>query len=197
MDFKETETYYNLAKSYAGECQAGMRYQFTAKLAFEQGYKILSDVIREIAKNETNHAKVFFDKIIEHAGVQKSIEICADYPFTGGTIEEGLKFAVDSEKKESSTIYPSFKETALKEGFTDIANIYGMVSQVESQHKIIFEYLYESFKNGTLYSNKVPMLWKCSNCGHQVTTTEAFHICPLCKASQGYVELHLPYKKEN
>jgi rubrerythrin len=197
MDFKETETYYNLAKSFAGESQAGLRYQFTARTAFQQGYKILSDVIRSIAKNETNHAKVFFDKIIEHAGIQDNIEICGGYPFVGGTIEQNLKAAMDGETNESLTIYPSFRDIALKEGFLDIARIYDMVGDIESQHKIIFEYLYESFKNDTLYKNDAPILWRCSNCGYQVTTKEAFHICPLCQASQGFVELHLPYKKEN
>jgi rubrerythrin len=197
MDFKESQTYFNLAKSFAGESQAGLRYQFIAKLAYQEGYKIVADVIKEIAKNETNHAKVFFDKIIELAGVQENIDICGGYPFTGGTFEEGLKFAMDSEEKESLTVYPTFRDIAIKEGFNDISRIYNMVIEVESHHKIIFEYLYKSLKNGTLYKNETPMLWKCSNCGYQVTTKEAFRICPLCQASQGYVELHLPYKKEN
>jgi len=196
MDFKETETYFNLARSYAGECQAGLRYQFIAKLALQQGYKTMSDIITEIAKNETNHAKVFFDKIIDLAGVQENIDVCGSYPFTGGTIEEGLKFAMEGEEKESLVVYPAFRDIAKKEGFNDIANTYNMIGEVESHHKIIYNYLYESFKNDTLYKNENPILWKCSNCGFQVTTKEAFRICPLCQASQGYVELHLPYKKE-
>ena len=41
------------------------------------------------------------------------------------------------------------------------------------------------------------MLWICRECGYMHTTKEAWNICPLCGASQGEVELHLPFKKEN
>jgi rubrerythrin len=51
MQFEKTETYKNLARSFAGECQAGMRYQMIAKLAMEEKLKTLADTIRTIAKN--------------------------------------------------------------------------------------------------------------------------------------------------
>ena len=86
MDFKKTKTYENLAKSFAGECMAGMRYQFTALLAEQQGYIILSNKIREIAKNETKHAKVFFDYIIAHGN--EDITFCGDFPFKGDTLKK-------------------------------------------------------------------------------------------------------------
>ena len=60
-----TKTAENLLKSFAGECQAGMRYQMIAKLAIKEGLKTLSDAVRTIAKNETLHATQFFNKIIE------------------------------------------------------------------------------------------------------------------------------------
>ena len=46
MQFEKTETFKNLARSFAGESQAGMRYQMTAKLAGQQNLKTLSDAIR-------------------------------------------------------------------------------------------------------------------------------------------------------
>ena len=36
MQFHETQTYQNLARAFAGECQAGMRYQMIAKLAMQE-----------------------------------------------------------------------------------------------------------------------------------------------------------------
>ena len=36
MLFEKTETFYNLARSFAGECQAGMRYQLIAKTAMTE-----------------------------------------------------------------------------------------------------------------------------------------------------------------
>ena len=45
MQFEKTETFQNLARSFAGECQAGMRYQLIAQTAMQEGYKTLSDEI--------------------------------------------------------------------------------------------------------------------------------------------------------
>ncbi len=193
MQFENTQTFKNLAKSFAGECQAGMRYQMIAKLAMQEKLKTLSDAVRTIAKNETAHATQFFNKILEKTGSKESIAFDADYPFHAGTLAEGLKFASSDEKSESEEIYPSFAETALKEGFEDIARLYRQIADVERQHKIVFSYLCESVKNGTLYQAESPVLWVCSECGYMHVATEAWKICPLCKAGQGYVDLHLPF----
>ena len=69
MEFQNSQTITNLARSFAGESQAGMRYQLIAKLATAQGYAVLADNIRTIAKNETYHAKTFFDIILQKAGL--------------------------------------------------------------------------------------------------------------------------------
>ena len=104
MDFKSTQTFHNLARAFAGECQAGMRYQFTAKQAMKEGYKVLSDTARTIAKNETNHAKVFFQAIQKNAGSCDNIHIDASYPFHFGTLAENLHFAAVDEQDEKEGI---------------------------------------------------------------------------------------------
>ena len=63
MQFDETKTYVNLARSFAGESQAGMRYQLAARLAIQQGYATLAETIRTLAKNETVHARRFFEEL--------------------------------------------------------------------------------------------------------------------------------------
>ena len=194
MQFEKTETYKNLARSFAGECQAGMRYQMIAKLAMQEKMKTLADTVRTIAKNETVHATQFFNKILQYSGSRDNIDFDAGYPFHAGTLAEGLKFASADEKSESEDIYPTFAKTAEKEGFEDIAALYKMIAEVEEQHKNIFQYLCESVKEGTLYKSPTPMLWICSECGYMHVATSAWKVCPLCKAEQGYVELHLPYE---
>lgn len=194
MQFEKTETFLNLARSFAGECQAGMRYQMIAKLAMQEKMKTLADAIRTIAKNETVHATQFFNKILEKAGSCENVTFEAGYPFHAGTLAEGLKFASSDEKSESEEIYPSFAKTAEKEGFEDIARLYRQIADVERQHKIVFSYLYEGVKNGTLYQCEKPILWICSECGYMHVSTEAWKVCPLCKAEQGYVNLHLPFE---
>ena len=194
MQFENTETYKNLARSFAGESQAGMRYQMIAKLAMKEKMKTLADAIRTIAKNETLHATQFFNKMIEKTGSRDNVEFDAGYPFHAGTLAEGLKFAAMDEQSEMEDIYPSFALTAQKEGFEDIAALYKMVAEVEGQHKIIFQYLYDGVRQGTLYKSESPILWICSECGYMHVATEAWKVCPLCKAEQGYVDLHLPFE---
>lgn len=192
MQFEKTQTFKNLARSFAGESQAGMRYQLVAKLAMKEGYKTLADEIRGIAKNETYHAKRFFETIQEKASSQDDIRIDAGYPFHAGTLAEGLSFAADDEEAETQ-LYPEFAEIAKKEGYEDISALYKMVAKVEEAHRIIFDYLATAVKEGTLYVAEKPELWICSECGHMAVGEKPWQVCPLCKAEQGYVDLHLPF----
>ena len=194
MLFENTETFKNLARAFAGECQAGMRYQMVAKLAMKEKLKTLSDAVRTIAKNETLHATQFFNKIIEKTGSKENIVLDAGYPFHIGTLEESLKFSAIDEKNETEDIYPAFAVTAKEEGFEDVAGLFKLVAEVEAQHKVVFQYLHDGVRNGTLYKSEKPVLWICSECGHMHVATEAWKICPLCKSEQGYVELHLPFE---
>ncbi len=194
IPFENTETFKNLARSFAGECQAGMRYQMIAKLAMKEKLKTLADAIRTIAKNETYHATQFFNKIIEKTGSKDNIELDAGYPFHMGTLAESLKFAAQDERNEREEIYPAFAVTAEREGFEDIARLFKLVAEVEEHHRVVFEYLQNAVRSGTLYKSETPILWICSECGHTHVATEAWKVCPLCKAEQGYVDLHLPFE---
>lgn len=196
MQFDETKTYRNLARSFAGESQAGMRYQLIARLATQQGYITLADTIKVLAKNETNHARRFFEELTKRGEYLENIDLDAGYPFHGGTLEECLNFAADDERKEHETIYPAFQKDAEEEGFQDIANLFRLVAQVEKRHEMVFHYLYEAFKKGVLFSNESPILYVCSECGYMHTAKKAWDKCPLCQSSQGDVELHIPFEKE-
>jgi hypothetical protein len=48
----ESKTYYNLAKAYAGECQAKTRYEFIEYGARKEGYGAMAEVIDKIVYNE-------------------------------------------------------------------------------------------------------------------------------------------------
>lgn len=195
MQFTKTRTYLNLARAFAGESQAGMRYQLTAQLAQQQGYKILADTIRTIAKNETNHAEIFFDHMIQKGGSVDSVKFDADYPYHAGDLLESLRLAALDESKETNDVYPAFAAIAQEEGFPDIADSFTKIAEIEAQHQTVFNYLYDGVKNGTLYKSDTPVLWVCSECGHMHVSCEAWDSCPVCKQAQGYVQLHLPTKK--
>ena len=193
MQFHQTKTFTNLARSFAGESQAGMRYQLIAKLATAEEYPVLADIVRTIAKNETYHAKSFFDMLIQKAGSCDNIPLDAGYPFRFGTLTENFAFAAEDERAEFEEVYPSFAKQAREEGFEDAAALFERVASVERVHEIIFRFLHKSLKDGTLYKRDKPTLWICSECGYRATTREAWKVCPLCKAKQGFVEIPLPF----
>ena len=196
MQFKKKKTFTNLARSFAGESQAGMRYQLIAKLATAEEYAVLADTVRSIAKNETYHAKTFFDTLIHKAGNCENVDLNAGYPFRFGTLVEGLGFAADDERAEFEEVYPVFAQEAREEGFEDVAALFERVMSVEKEHEIVFRYLHNCLKDGTLYKRSKPTLWVCSECGYRVTTKEAWNVCPLCKAKQGFVEIPLPFDND-
>ena len=196
MQVDQTKTYKNLARSFAGESQAGMRYQLIAREATAQGYVALADTVKVLAKNETVHARRFMEELQKRGEYLDNIDIDAGYPFHGGDIAKSLAFAAEDEHEEHSKIYPVFAKEAEEEGFKDIAALFRMIAKVEQHHEAIFRYLHEAFENGTLYSNESPILYICGDCGYMHTSTKAWDKCPLCQASQGEVLLHIPYQKE-
>ena len=166
IKFEKSETYKNLARAFAGECQAGARYQFLA------------------------HAKTFFDQIVNNSGkVVKNIDINAGYPFKYGELVDHFKYTLEDEQMESKTIYPSFAQTAKNEGFDDIGYIFERVASVENCHYMLLQQIYNGLLNKTLYESSTPIKWKCSNCGTEHTQKKAWKICDLCSYPQGFVEV--------
>ena len=143
MQFHQTRTFTNLARSFAGESQAGMRYQLIARLATAEEYPVLADVVRTIAKNETNHAKSFFDMLIQKAGSCGNVALDAGYPFRFGTLAENFAFAAEDERAEHADVYPAFAREAREEGFEDAAALFERVASVEREHEIVFRFLHQ------------------------------------------------------
>ncbi len=190
IKFEKSETYKNLARGFAGECQAGARYQFLSKQCLNEGYNFLSNTVKTLAKNEMAHAKTFFDQIVNNSSkVVTNIDINAGYPFKFGTLIEHFKYTMEDEKLEADKIYPSFADVARKEGFEDVAEIFDRVASVENCHYMLVKQIYEGLNNKTLYESKTPIKWKCSNCGNEHTQNKAWKVCDLCSMPQGYVEV--------
>ncbi|MBE5756339.1 MAG: rubrerythrin family protein [Clostridiales bacterium] len=191
MELKNSETIINLARSFAGEAQAGLRYQFLATLLENQGYFTASEKVKVIAKNETKHAKVFFDHIVK-AGGSENIEFTAGFPYSGNTIEDMFNLAIKNEEEEAFSIYPEFASIAEREGFIDIAASFKKIAKVEEAHLYSFKYLLRCFNEDGLYKANEPTTFVCSECGYTETLEEAWDVCPLCGATQGYCDLLLP-----
>lgn len=192
MDFNISQTKTNLARAFAGECQAGARYQFIAGKAIQENKKNIQTLFKSLAKNEMSHAKVFWDLLAKHSGgIQQNIEIKAGYPFEDAELVEMIKYASNNEKSENTTIYPSFAKIAEDEGFKDVAEKFKLVALVENDHFLILDKLYNQLKAKELYTSTCEKEWKCDHCGHTRYAKEAFKICPLCEMTQDYINLDL------
>lgn len=192
MDFNESVTKTNLARSFSAECQAGARYQFMSKMALEDSQKFLSDTMKMFATNEMAHAKIFYDYILEKSGGKcKNIDINAGFPFEQPELNVSLLGESMIELSEAKNIYPSFAKIAYDEGFTDIAKSFELVAKTEKTHHTILKYLGNLYKKHSMYKRAKQTKWKCSNCGHVEYSKEAWKTCPLCSVPQGYVIINL------
>ena len=195
MKLIDSQTYKNLARAYAGECQAKTRYEFIEYGARYNGYKNIADVIDEIVYQEFNHARMFYTFIQKTEEKEiDNIDITAGFPFREKwDLQENLRLASLDEENEEK-IYDGFAKTAEEEGFPEIAKLFLDVKAVECYHKQIFLEMYNQMKNKTLYKKDCPVTWVCADCGYMAVSEEAWDECPLCKAKQGSIKLILEAK---
>lgn len=188
VEFENSQTLHNLARSYAGECQSSARYNIIAKKAKEENYVYLSYILKKIAKNEIVHAKIFYDTIINNAKtLQSNIEITAGYPFKHGTLLDNLKHSLEHEKNESNIVYPSFSTIATDEGFLEIAKLFNNIAEIEGNHYKYLQEIFDRFKSKKLYKSTEKFNWTCSECGFEKTNKSAHETCPICSAPKGCV----------
>ena len=182
---KGTKTEQNLLKSFAGESQARMRYDYFAKQAKKDGYEQISAIFAETALNEKEHAKRFF-KFLEG----RPVEITAVYPAGKiGTTSENLKAAAMGENEEWTELYPEFARIADEEGFNEIANTYRMIAKVEKAHEERYSKLLTNLEEGKVFERNGIITWKCRNCGYLHEGTTAPETCPACLHPQAHFEL--------
>ena len=185
QSIKETLTEKNLLKSFAGESQARMRYDYFAKQAKKEGFVQISNIFSETALNEMEHAKVFF-KFLEGC----SLEISASYPAGKiGTTLENLKSSADGEQEEWSQLYPEFASVAEKEGFDEVAERFRMIAKAEMAHEDRYRRLYDNLSSGSVFKKDKKVIWKCINCGYFHEGLEASDECPSCLHNQEYFQI--------
>jgi len=186
-NLKTSKTYINLARAYAGECQARTRYEFIEYGARKGGLTAMANLIDKVVYNEFNHARMLYTFIqTADSGTIENIDISAGYPFKEKwNILDNLRLAAETEADEAERIYPEYAKVAEKEGFKDIAGLFNNISTVETAHKALFADLYEQLKSNTMYKKNKKVAWRCGDCGFESTAEEAPTECPLCQAKQG------------
>lgn len=180
-----SKTEQNLLKSFAGESQARMRYDYFMKQAKKEGLEQIAAIFEETSLNEKEHAKRFF-KFLEG----RPVEITATYPAGKiGTTLENLKAAAEGEHEEWTELYPEFARVAEEEGFKEIATAYRMIARVEEAHEKRYRKLYDNLEAGKVFKRGDKIVWKCRNCGYLHEGTSAPAKCPACLHPQSYFEM--------
>ena len=194
MNFLETATYENLKRAFISECTARTRYEFVEYGQRMQGLEGLATITDKVAYQEFNHARMLYTVLCQKTGTNpmENVEICMDVPFRERwDILDNLK-AISNDEADEAIFYEKSAKTALKEGFKDIAELFTNIRKVELKHKKIFEYLYDGYKNGTLYKSDSKRRYICPSCGHEMYSEEAEKTCPLCQAKMQTFTVLLP-----
>ena len=174
MELKGSKTEANLMAAFAGESQARNKYTYYASKAKKEGYEQIAAIFEETAKNELEHAKIWFKQL--HNG---------EIPST----RENLEDAANGEEYEYSTMYKEFAETAREEGFTQIANLFEKVGEIERHHNERYMKLIDNIDNNLVFERGEERVWICRNCGHIYVGTKAPAVCPVCAHPQSFMEL--------
>lgn len=171
---KGTKTEANLMTAFAGESQAHTKYLYYASKARKDGYVQIGDLFEDTAKNEKEHAKIWFKYL--HGGA---------VPAT----EQNLMDAASGENYEWTDMYARMAQDAREEGFTEIAALFDQVAAIEKTHEERYRKLLSNIQGGLVFSRDGDRIWECVNCGHIVIGPSAPELCPVCKHSKAYFEL--------
>lgn len=185
MELKGSQTEKNLLTAFAGESQARNRYSYFSSQARKDGYQQIAAIFEETANQEKEHAKREFKFL---AG--GDAEITASFPagVIGNTLEN-LRAAAAGEHYENTQMYPEFAETAEKEGFTRIAEVFRSIAIAEKRHEDRYVALAKNITDGVVFKRSKPVRWVCRNCGYVYEGTEPPDTCPACAHPKSYYEL--------
>ncbi|MEG0035607.1 MAG: ferritin family protein [Oscillospiraceae bacterium] len=171
-----TKTEKNLADAFAGESQARNKYTYFANIAQREGYDQLAEIFLKTARNEQEHARVWFEEL-GHMG----------------STAQNLLAAAEGENYEWTDMYDRFAKDAEAEGFVDLAARFRRVAAIEKSHEERYRALLNNVEMQKVFEKGEETMWECRICGHLVMGKKAPEVCPVCKYAQSYFEV----RKEN
>lgn len=171
-----TQTEKNLMEAFSGESQARNKYTYFANIASREGYDQLSELFLKTARNEQEHARVWYQELGN----------------LGSTVEN-LLHAAEGENYEWTDMYDRFAKDAEKEGFPELAEKFRKVGAIEKTHEERYRALLKNVEMQQVFEKGEEAIWECRVCGHLVIGRKAPDVCPVCGMSQSYFEV----RKEN
>ena len=173
-NLKGSKTEANLQTAFAGESQARNKYTYFASKAKKEGFVQIAAIFEETAKNEQEHAKIWF-KLLNGGEISSTAE--------------NLLAAAEGENYEWTDMYAEFAVTAREEGFEEIAKLFEGGAAIEKEHEERYRKLLANVKGDLVFSKDGDAVWQCSNCGHIVVGKKAPEICPICAHPQAYFQV--------
>ena len=171
-----TKTEKNLEEAFSGESQARNKYTFFAAVAQREGYEQLAELFLKTARNEQEHACMWFEAL---GGI--------------GNTAANLLAAAEGENYEWTDMYDRMAKEAEEEGFPEMAEKFRRVGEIEKAHEERYRKLLHNVEMQEVFAKSGQTMWECRVCGHLVVGTEAPEVCPVCGYSQSYFEV----RKEN
>ncbi|MBN2530893.1 MAG: rubrerythrin [Deltaproteobacteria bacterium] len=174
--YKGTKTEQNLMEAFSGESQARNKYTYFAQIAQREGYDHLSAIFLQTARNEQEHARIWYEELGNL-----------------GSTAENLKHAAEGENYEWTDMYVGFAKDAEDEGFPELAARFRRIGAIEKAHEERYLALLKNVEMQKVFEKSEEVMWECRICGHLVIGKKAPEVCPVCKYSQSYFEV----RKEN
>ncbi len=168
-----TKTEKNLLEAFAGESQARNKYTYFAEVARQAGYEQIAELFLKTAENEKEHAKLWFKELGEL-----------------GDTAQNLLHAAEGESYEWTDMYSRMAKEAEEEGFGELAARFRGVADIEKRHEERYRALLKNVKDKTVFEKSGETVWECRNCGHVAVSSKAPDVCPVCKYSQSFFEVH-------
>lgn len=183
-----TETEKNLVIAYMAESSAYTRYTYYAQQADKENYFPIGQIFRQTADNELHHSKVFF-KFLEGGSLDVTLGVDA------GVIADtaaNLETAAKEEMAEGVELYTNAAAIAEKEGFSEIAERFRSIAEVEQRHHNRFITYLKQVKEGTVWKRDHDIKWQCLVCGYIFEGKEPPKVCPGCNHPyQHYIALDM------
>ena len=170
--YEGTKTGKNLMEAFAGESQARNKYTYFANIASREGYEQLSEIFLKTARNEQEHARIWFEEL-GHLG----------------STAQNLLAAAEGENYEWTDMYAGFAKDAEDEGFPELAERFRRVAAIEKSHEERYRALLANVEMQQIFEKGEETMWECRVCGHLVMGKKAPEVCPVCKYSQSYFEV--------
>lgn len=171
-----TKTEENLKAAFAGESQARNKYTYFANVAMAEGYDQLAEIFLSTARNEQEHARVWFQAL---GGIKDTAA--------------NLLAAAEGENYEWTDMYDTFAKEADEEGFPELAEKFRKVAAIEKTHEERYRKLLKNVEMQQVFEKGEQVMWECRVCGHIVVGNKAPEQCPVCDFSKSFFEI----RKEN